>query len=62
MKRQKLSLNKLEVKSFTTETGNDVKGGVQLTLGPLFCTAFCGTGATCPECAFTIDQPECPQP
>ena len=60
MKSQKLSLNKLQVKSFTTADPETVKGGTGYkTLGPLACTAFCGPGVTCPECAYTVAQPEC---
>ena len=52
MKKQKLNLKSLEVKSFNTSAS---KGGISVeTLGPLLCTVWCGTGETCPECAYTI--------
>ena len=66
-KKQKLSLNKLQVNSFKTSE-DAIKGGLKPgtigTFDPFGCnfTAikfFCETGNTCPECAYTLLQPEC---
>jgi len=63
MKRQKLNLTKLQVSSFKTELSASFKGGTSIiSLDPLACTAFCGTGVTCPECAYTVAQRECGEP
>lgn len=56
MKKQKLSLKNLEVKSF--KTGDVLRGGTLVSGGllsdPLGCTVWCKTGPTCPECAYTL--------
>ena len=54
-KKINLSLDDLKISSFRTDRANDMKGGTAATLNdPLGCTAFCNTGDSCPECAYTI--------
>ena len=55
MNKKKLNLKNLEVKSFSTS--HATKGGNPFTselTGALLCSVWCGTGPTCPECAYTL--------
>lgn len=58
MKKTKIKLQEVKVKSFTT--AKDIKGGTFIS-DALTCSIWCGTGVTCPECAYTLQQelPEC---
>jgi len=56
MKKTKLSLNQLNVKSFAT-TANEAeaqKGGFLFSNDGTTCSIWCGTGPSCPECAYTV--------
>ena len=62
MQKKKIQLQQIKLSSFKTSA--QVTGGTSLlSLDPLACTAFCGTGETCPECAYTLPgQYTCEQP
>lgn len=53
-KKINLSLQKLEISSFRTDSPFRIKGGTASLNDPLTCTVFCNTGPSCPECAYTI--------
>lgn len=53
-KKVNFSLQALEISSFRTDSANRIKGGTDSLNDPLTCTAFCNTGPSCPECAYTI--------
>ena len=54
MKKRKIKLKELQVMSFTTSAqtkGGTIVGTGDDSLNPFFCTVWCKTGPTCPECA-----------
>lgn len=54
MQKKKLQLRQIKLSSF--KTSKQISGGTgYMTFDPLACTAFCGTGETCPECAYTLE-------
>lgn len=53
MQKKKLQLKSLVLSSF--KTCDSLRGGTGMTFDPLACTGFCGTGETCPECAYTLE-------